>query len=237
LSPSGAVAATAVGAAAVGAGWRWALLLIVYFVTTSALSRWGGDLKALLTSGLIAKAGSRDAVQVLANGGVFAVAAIATVLTVNSTPWAAIGAGALAASAADSWATEVGVLSSRPPRSILTGRVVPAGTSGGITVAGTLAAVAGAAMVALCAGLLGWGSSAAIAIVAAGIAGAFADSILGATVQARRWCASCQTETEQTVHRCGSSTAHRRGLRWLNNDGVNLAATLVGAAVAWLATI
>jgi uncharacterized protein (TIGR00297 family) len=236
LSRSGAIAATAVGAAAVGAGWRWAVLLIVYFVTTSVLSRWGADIKALLTSGLIAKGGSRDAVQVLANGGIFALAAFVAALTGNQEPWGAIAAGALAASAADSWATEVGVMSSRSPRSILTGKVVPAGTSGGITLAGTLAAIGGASMVALSAAALGWGQRAAITAAVGGVAGAFADSLLGATLQARRWCGTCASETEQMVHRCGSTTVHHRGLRWLDNDGVNLAATLVGAAVAWLAT-
>jgi uncharacterized protein (TIGR00297 family) len=236
LSRSGAIAAAAVGAAAVGAGWRWAALLIVYFVTTSALSRWGGEVKALVTSGLIAKTGSRDAVQVLANGGVFAVAAFAAAWTDSQVPWAAIAAGALAASAADSWATEVGVLSTRAPRSILSGRRVPAGTSGGISVAGTLAGMGGAAMVAICVVALGWGRTAASGAALGGLAGMFADSLLGATIQTRRWCPACASETEQVVHRCGAATSHRRGVRWLDNDGVNLAATLVGAVVAWLAT-
>jgi uncharacterized protein (TIGR00297 family) len=236
LSRSGAIAATAVGAAAVGAGWRWAVLLLVYFVTTSALSRWGGEVKALVTSGLIAKTGSRDAVQVLANGGVFAVAAFAAAWAGSQVPWVAIGAGALAASAADSWATEVGVLSTRAPRSILTGKAVPAGTSGGVSVSGTLAAVAGAAMVGLCAFALGWGRYVAGGAALGGIAGAFADSLLGATIQSRRWCPSCASETEQPVHRCGTVTVHHRGLGWIDNDGVNLIATLVGAAVAWMAT-
>ena len=61
---------------------------------------------------------------------------------------AAAALGALAASAADTWATEIGSLATRPPRSILTLRPVPAGTSGGVNLLGMLAMVAGATFVA-----------------------------------------------------------------------------------------
>src|SRR5438093_5230732 len=47
-------------------------------------------------------------------------------------------AGALAAAAADTWATEIGAFSPFAPRLITSGRQVPRGTSGGITVLGSL---------------------------------------------------------------------------------------------------
>ena len=63
--------------------------------------------------------------------------------------------------------------------------------------------------------------------------GSLVDSLLGATLQARRWCARCSVSTEQMTHACGETTDLAGGLRWLDNDGVNLVSTLAGAAVAW----
>ena len=93
------------------------------------------------------KTGARDAIQVFANGGVFAVAAIG-MLAAPDVRWFSLGAGALAASASDTWATEIGTLWGGAPRSILTARVVPTGTSGGITLIGSLGTIAGAAFMA-----------------------------------------------------------------------------------------
>src|SRR3954464_8873352 len=75
LANSGAFAAVLVGTAAVAAGWSWGALLVLYFVSSSALSHAGGAEKERRTSGVVAKGGARDAVQVIANGGVFALCA------------------------------------------------------------------------------------------------------------------------------------------------------------------
>jgi uncharacterized protein (TIGR00297 family) len=230
LSPSGAVAAAAVGAVAVAAGWDWGVLLITYFASSSALSRHGRIEKERRTVAIVAKGGERDAVQVAANGLVFALAALGFLTTANPC-WLAVGAGSLAASAADSWATEIGTLYGSSPRSILTWRVVPAGTSGGVSTIGSLAAVGGALFVALVTALIGW-RSAATAAFAGGVAGAIADSLLGATLQRRRWCPACQRETERTTHDCGTPTTPRGGLAWLDNDMVNLLSNAAGGLVA-----
>jgi uncharacterized membrane protein len=63
----------------------------------------------------------------------------------------------------------------------------------------------------------------------AGAGGALLDSVLGATLQAGYRCPACACASEGAVHPCGSRTEHVRGLRWLDNDRVNLAATLGGA--------
>src|SRR6476661_10760218 len=80
LTLSGAVAAAIVGALCILAGWGWAGLLILYFIVAVAFSKLGADAKARRTGGVVAKAGRRDAIQVLANGGVFALAAVAASL-------------------------------------------------------------------------------------------------------------------------------------------------------------
>jgi uncharacterized protein (TIGR00297 family) len=193
------------------------------------------------------KGGKRDAAQVLANGGVAAIAAM--LYGVLGAPAASLmfGAfvGALAEATADTWATEIGVLSSAPPRLVTTGKQVEAGTSGGLTALGSASGVLGATIMGTVAAFLvvipqlhlstGDSVPAAWAIflaaLAGGTAGMLADSLLGATLQASYFCPQCNKPTESRVHRCGTPTTPVRGLRWITNDAVNLAGTLVGALV------
>ena len=234
LSSSGAVAATAVGALAAGAGWSWAELLIIYFVSTSALSRVGRRTKELRTAPIVAKSGARDAAQVLANGAMFAAAAL-VMLVRPDVRWVTLGSGSLAASAADTWATEIGMLYGGEPRSFLPPwRRVSVGTSGGVSAIGTIAAVGGAGFMALVMLGLGWTSLVAWRVAIGGIAGALVDSLLGATLQARRWCDTCQEETERPVHGCGAMTRRVAGLAWLDNDMVNFLSNAAGGLVAVL---
>jgi uncharacterized protein (TIGR00297 family) len=237
LSFGGAVGAVGVGTLCVAAGWDWGALLIAFFVTSTALSRIGKDAKAARTGSVVEKGGARDATQVLANGGLF-VASAAGFLIAPAPGWQAFGAGALAASTADTWATELGTLVGTSPRSILTFRPVAPGTSGGVTTPGTLAAVAGALFLGGMAGLVGWSARVAGGAILGGLVGSTADSILGATVQARRWCPGCDTATERNVHSCGTPTVAAGGLAWLTNDGVNMASAAIGAAASlWIWTL
>ncbi len=238
LSRSGAIAATITGAVAIGAGWAWGALLIGYFVSSSALTRMGADRKERRTGSVVEKGGARDAWQVAANGGVFALAALlAAWQHPDAAPpaWAAlVGAGTLAAAAADTWSTEIGTLRGGEPRLITTWRLVPTGTSGGITGWGTLGALLGGSAVAALAfplvlgpaGLSAWSG---VVIAASGVVGAFADSLLGATVQARRRCPRCDRATERRIHDCGTITVHAGGWPWMTNDVVNGLATVAGA--------
>jgi uncharacterized protein (TIGR00297 family) len=235
LSPGGAVTATLVGGVAIAAGWSWGALLIIYFVASTALSRVGRAEKERRTASILAKGGERDAIQVLANGAIFAGAALAMIVRPD-VHWLALGAGSLAASAADTWATEVGTLRGGEPRSILTWRKVPPGTSGAVSMLGTMAAVSGAAFIGAAAIGIGWPPYIAGYVLAGGIAGSLIDSMLGATMQARRWCDACTRETERAVHDCGSATRPLRGLGWLDNDVVNFLSNAAGGLLAALLT-
>jgi uncharacterized protein (TIGR00297 family) len=235
LSRSGQWAAVVTGALASIAGWGWAVLLVAYFVTSSALTRLGRATKAERTSSVLAPATERTALQVAANGAVFAVGAVVAVWVPGA---ALIALGALAASAADTWATEIGLLWGGAPRSVLTFAPLEPGSSGGVSGAGLAASALAAFLVAWSGSFLiapiGIEASVALAAVAVGgVAGSLADSVLGASVQSRRRCDACDAWTERTVHRCGGVTRHARGLAWLTNDSVNLCATAVGGGVAW----
>ncbi len=224
LTVDGAWAAFAVGAIVFGAqGWAGAAVLLAFFVPAIAFSRIGAARKRAL--GDVAKHGPRDAMQVIANGGIAACCAIAALR--GGSAFAAAFAGAFAAAAADTWATELGVLSRREPVSILGFAPVAAGLSGGVTFPGTLASLAGAIVVGAIAAAVGMAPWWIVA--AGGVAGATLDSLVGASLQAQRWCAACGRACETNPHRCGTATTLRRGIAWLENDAVNLIATLGGA--------
>ncbi len=231
LSPSGAWAAAVVGTTAFVAGWGWSAPLLAFFFSSTMLSRWRGHAKAHLTRSVVAKGVERDAWQVMANGGVFAVAAIGSIAT-PSPWWSLAGLGALAAATADTWATEVGTAVGGVPRSLLGWRPVPPGTSGAISGAGTGAMLAGALFLGTVAMLTGLPSDETLPVVAGGIGGAVVDTVLGATMQERRWCPACRRSTERLLHDCGHVTEHRGGVARLNNDVVNLTSCLAGAAIA-----
>jgi uncharacterized protein (TIGR00297 family) len=184
LTRRGAGAALAVGLATVyGFGWRGFGLLLAFFVSSSLLS----------------DRTTRNARQVIANGGIAALAALLG-------SWVAFS-GALAAATSDTWASEIGRHSRKPPRLITNGTPVPAGTDGGITLLGTAGGIAGALFIAVLARVLVPGGF-LMAVAVAGIAAMLLDSLLGATLQGR--------------------------LRWLDNDAVNLAATAAGSGIAAL---
>lgn len=232
LTPGGAIAAFAVGTIAFGlGGWPGAAMLFAFFLPSTLLSRVGKSRKAKLVD--IGKQGPRDALQVLANGGVASIAMLCAPFA--GAPALAAFAGAFAAAAADTWATEIGTLAAGSPRSILTLRPLQPGLSGGITWQGTLAQFGGAGVVASVAALTHVAPFGAI--VVAGVAGSVVDSLLGATLQTLRYCPACERDCETNPHACGTPTALRRGLGWIGNDAVNFAATLCGGVLAALAVL
>ncbi|RME90826.1 MAG: DUF92 domain-containing protein [Anaerolineae bacterium] len=239
LSRSGAWAATVVGTLIFGlGGWRWAVLLLTFFISSSALSHAFATRKHGLSE-KFAKGSQRDWGQVFGNGAVAAFFSLLHSFYPQATwPWVAFAAS-LAAVNADTWATELGVLSPSDPHLITDLRKrVDKGTSGGISPIGSLAALGGAALIGLLAGTLSptpAPAKTALFVTLSGFAGALFDSFLGATVQAIYLCPTCAKETERhPTHLCGAQTALLRGWRWLNNDWVNFACAAFGAGMALL---
>lgn len=234
LDRGGALAACVVGTATYGAlAVPGATVLLAFFVTSVGLSRVEKTRKRDLLVD-VDKTGARDAAQVLANGGIAALCALGA-LWIDARLAVAF-AGAFAAATADTWGTEIGTLVRGKPHSILTLRPIATGLSGGVTIVGTLAEIAGAcfiAGIALATHVVAGNLRVAIAIALGGIAGALADSLLGASVQSLRWCGQCRRATEREPHVCGANTTSLRGLSWFGNDAVNASATIVGALVAF----
>ena len=236
LDKSGAFAAAFVGTIIFGVGgWQWAILLLLFFITSSGLSRAFKKRKQGLNE-KFSKGSERDAGQVFGNGGLATLfAALHALYPASILPWVGFAA-ALAAVNADTWATELGVLNPTPPRMITDlKKRVEKGTSGGVSLWGTFASLLGASVIAL---PVAWftGNWYLFPLISlAGLAGSLFDSLLGATVQAMYYCPADQKETEKhPLHTCGTETVHIRGWKWLNNDWVNLACSAFGAIVAFL---
>jgi len=232
------VAAVPVGTVIVAAGgWWWGALIAAFFSSSSWLSRRYPHPAGHTTQP--SRGSERDVVQVLANG---AIAALIAASSPYLPPFARrhrypAFAGALAAAAADTWATEIGAGSRSAPRLITTGRVVPPGTSGGVTRRGTAGALAGASFLGILAAV-GPGEgrherrARTIGCTAlAGVAGAMTDSLLGATLQAAYQCPICGATLEHSRH-CDTDAVLVRGFPAVTNDLVNLAATGTGAVAA-----
>ena len=226
LTRSGALAAWGVGSVVFGVGgWGGAAALLTFFGTSTALSRWRRGAKEALGS---EKGGRRDAGQVLANGGV---AALCVLLPLA---FPALGLArahllflsALAAANADTWATEIGSVLGGRPYDLRTGRAATPGASGAVSLPGTLACLAGAALLGLFAGT-GWG-----VVTASGAGGAFLDSLIGATMQAR-WPDPNRPGLLTERPQAGPPVRGRRGI---NNDVVNALCTLGAATLAFCLT-
>lgn len=247
LNFSGLWAAALLGSVILGlGGWPWAVLLLTFFVFSSLLSVLLGKKKQEVND-KYSKGSRRDALQVFANGGWAGLLVIIGFFWRQLAPnspnlgiiWLAF-AGSLAAANADTWGTELGVLSKRKPILISTGKPTDIGTSGAVSLVGTLSALAGAALVGLVAFLIeGYTSIGQLPFTAgfrfalitlSGLIGAVIDSLLGATLQAIYYCPHCQKETERyPLHTCGQETQFKRGFAWMNNDWVNTICTMSGA--------
>ena len=238
LNKSGAMAAMIVGTIVFGVGgWQWAVLLLLFFITSSALSRMFKKRKQGLDE-KFSKGHERDAGQVFGNGGLATAFVLVHALYPESTlGWVGFAA-ALAAVNADTWATELGVLNPTPPRLITDLRKrVEKGTSGGISFFGTFASLMGAAVIALPAAWFTDNWSLFPLISLAGLVGSLIDSLLGGTVQAMYYCPTDKKETEKhPLHTCGTQTVHIRGWMWLDNDWVNFACGAAGVVTALLFT-
>jgi uncharacterized protein (TIGR00297 family) len=240
LSRSGIAGAIITGTTTFGlGGWSWGLSLIFFFTSSSIFSHFRAPDKEQTAADKFSKGGQRDIGQATANAGIATLLAMCYSLTSSASLQQVIQAGytgALSTATADTWATELGVLSLEQPRLITTGKPVAPGTSGGITLLGTGAAALGA----LALGVVFWllqgcqKSRASLPFIAlvSGLGGSMIDSILGATLQAMYYCPFCEKETERRIHNCGMRARPTRGAAWFNNDVVNFIATLFGALLA-----
>jgi uncharacterized protein (TIGR00297 family) len=172
VARSGALAGAVVGFLVLAyGGWAAYALLWMFFLAGTVATKWGYGVKREAGTAQSDR-GRRGVAHVTAN------CLVPVALLVLGVPAAAFAA-ALGAALADTLGTEVGSLFGRDPRSPLTFDPVVPGTPGAVSLAGTGAALGGAALIALIAWVIGWHSREVLpAVVAGGFLGALAESVL-----------------------------------------------------------
>ena len=199
-------------------------VFLFFFVSASMLSRLSDGKNTVAE-----KTGRRDMMQVIANGVPAALMLVLYGITHNPVFIGAFAA-AIAEAEADTAASSIGMLSSRPPVSIITFTPVPPGLSGGVSAIGTLSALAFSALIAILdMGTFGCSFQELLAIAASGFIGALFDSFLGATVQVH-YRKDDGSLTEKSMEN-GRKLERARGIPFIDNDMVNLLSGLFSTAV------
>ncbi len=203
---AGAFSAVVIGTVITsGLGLNGLAVMIAFFVIGTAATKVGYRVKA--QRGIAQeKGGARGWRNAWANGGVPAALALLAGLSAadRRSLFALAYAAAVATAAADTCSSEIGKAFGRRTFLITTFRPVPPGTEGAVSLEGTLAGLAGGALVALVGAAAGlYAAPLAAAVAVAGLLGSLAESVLG-------------------------TVAERRG--WLDNDLLNALNTAIGAA-------
>ncbi len=181
--------------------WTWGgpgafLLLLAFFVLGTAATRIGWRTKVREGTAQ-ERGGRRGAKHAWANAGAPALFALLAGAGPEAATWSLALAAALATATADTLGSEIGQAFGRRTFLVTTFRPVPRGTDGAVSLEGTLAGLAGAALIGAAAvGLdrLGWlageagllGAGDVPVVVAAAFAGTTIESVLGATLERAR---------------------------------------------------
>lgn len=234
IDSRGFLASATVGFAVMyGGGFRWFIVVAVFFILAVAFTLYKYGYKRGLGSAQ-GKGGARNWPHILANGGLVSLVALWNLFS-PAPALAAIFLGAISTSAADTAATELGLLSHSQPRLIThPSEVVTPGTSGGVSPLGFAGAALASLVIGALAVPLGILPDRYLLIplsLVAGVTGAVVDSLIGAALQRKGYCVTCLKPTEALRH-CGEKTVPTRGNPIIENNVVNLLSTVAGAGVA-----
>ena len=195
-------------------GLKYVLPIAIFFILSTLLSKVG--MKNLRES----KSG-RNASQVFANGGVGLVLCIFNHFYQMELIYIMFLAS-IAAANSDTWATEIGKLSRKRPKDIISGRSLNVGESGGITFIGLLGSMSGSFVIAAVGYFLDINTSYLIILFISGFLGSIFDSILGSTLQSRFILIDGKTIKEEREQ----DSYLYSGLVYIDNNNVNFLCTL-----------
>jgi uncharacterized protein (TIGR00297 family) len=178
LTPAAALTGGIIGALVyAGSSYTGLLLLALFFILGTAATSWKKKEKSRI-KGNAAHQPTRNAGQVIANGGVAAIlGALAALIPAYRSLFSLLLAASLSSATADTLSSELGMIYGRRHFNILTGKQDTRGLDGVISLEGLLIGLAGSAVIAIA-----YGRSFFI-ILLAGLIGNLADSFLGATLE------------------------------------------------------
>ncbi|KAF8407005.1 hypothetical protein HHK36_006127 [Tetracentron sinense] len=257
LDLSGAVLGFIVMSVHIAVGYRFGALLLVFFFTSSKLTKVGEEKKRKIDADF-KEGGQRNWIQVLSNSGIAMVLVVivwkltggqdkcldskeSTLIT------CLIGGiiGQYSCCNGDTWSSEIGMLSDAQPRLITTFKPVRKGTNGGVTTTGLLAAAAAGSVIGLTFVLFGLFTTKCTSNVAlkqllviplaamAGLCGSVIDSLLGATMQFSGFC----TVRNKVVGKPGPTVKKISGLSILDNNAVNVVSILLTTLLTSIACL
>lgn len=234
LDGRGFLASVAVGySILLGGGITWFVIVAVFFTLGVSFTWYKYEFKKKI-GGAQEKGGARNWPNILANGGAASIFAVAGYLSPNPA-YAVMFLGSISSAAADTVATELGLLSEGLPKLIThPRRSVPPGTSGGVSPLGFTGAILASLVIGVMGFVLGILRSPLLVLlvcVAGGVGGATFDSLLGASFQRKGYCRVCMKPTE-ALHHCGEPTQRTSGVSFIENNIVNLLATIFGSLAA-----
>lgn len=240
LTKYGAMAAFLVGFLFMYLGGFASWILLIMLLVSSTVIEKGSLLMKLKSpnqrSSPTSEHSGRSAYQVLANS----LLALLCLLVYSNSPnpvYYYLLVIAIAGSTADTWASEIGILSDKKPRSFLTGKQMPTGKSGGVTPLGLFASLLGSAFIVTIAvvctvevTLNMW-----LPLMILGGLCSLIDSFLGLTVQVVYLDLKTNKETEAIPDSTTASQFKRiKGLPGFDNSVVNIVSDLLTLLISWL---
>lgn len=239
LTASGVIATIVLGTATCAiAPWPTWGLWILFFGSSVAIQLFKKIIGFTEQDSFAEKGAIRDGFQILANSLPALLCLVGFAVTQDELFLAAFAAG-VAGATADTWASEIGIMSPTPPRSILTRKILPKGKSGGVTLLGIGASLGGAGMIAgaywVCFSLLHRQLEPLmipVIILLSGMLDSVYDSLLGASLQASFRCRVCGQQTEKNSHH-QQPTQLVQGIGWFTNDWVNLVSGILTVLVSF----
>ena len=208
------------------------LLFLLFFLSCTVVGKISKRLRNGRKEIEEKKGQRRDLMQVLSNGLMATIASLLWFFTTKNVALIMFGA-AVAEATSDTFAGEIGRLSRKNPVSIRDFRPVPTGMSGGVTFLGMAGAFLSSAAIALCWHLWFSGTNlySTVLVCLTGFAGAVIDSYLGACVQAHYLDPDTGKLTEHE-EKDGRKLELSRGIRWVDNDMVNLLSNVFSSVFA-----
>lgn len=239
VTRSGALALVFVATLVCGFGpWPTWGLLVLFFASSGCIHLAKKMTNRAKIEDIAAKGPTRDAWQVFANSLPAIISLVLYYYTKK--PLFLIGyVSAIAGATADTFGSEIGILSKKAPRSIISFKPIESGLSGGISLLGSVASFLGSLLISLTFWLFSWPRVALLPMslvisvpLICGILNSIMDSVLGATLQVKYRCRICGRLTEQQYHHL-QQTKHIHGISWLSNDWVNFFSNCFTVLLSW----